>query len=170
MAVSEVIVHENWDPKTFNNDIALIRLSNPLDLDPVKLPSVAVLKQILNDGVIGFINGWGKTRDLEILNDSMREIKVQVTSRNYCNSPSTYGGRVLDSMFCAKSLIPEVDACQGFGGSPLVIYGKKSELRIAGIVSWGKAECDRSNAPSVYTDLTNYIEWIVRKTNIVIGE
>ena len=66
-------------------------------------------------------------------------------------------------MFCAGNEKGGIDSCQGDSGGPLVvphtnIYGKKI-YELAGIVSWGIG-CARAGLPGVYTQVSNYIDWI----------
>lgn len=37
-AVSEIIIHPNFNPRTYQNDIAILRLANPVDLS--SFPSI----------------------------------------------------------------------------------------------------------------------------------
>lgn len=51
------------------------------------------------------------------------------------------------------------DACQGFGGAPLVIKEDGIYLQI-GIMSFGSENCGGRNIPSVYTSIAHFIQWI----------
>ena len=66
-------------------------------------------------------------------------------------------------MFCAANEKGGIDSCQGDSGGPLVVpntnnYGKII-YKLAGIVSWGIG-CARAGLPGVYTQVSNYIDWI----------
>lgn len=51
------------------------------------------------------------------------------------------------------------DACQGFGGAPLVIRENGIYHQI-GIMSFGSDNCGGRNIPSVYTSIAHFIQWI----------
>lgn len=51
------------------------------------------------------------------------------------------------------------DACQGFGGAPLVIKENGVYSQI-GIMSFGSENCGGRSIPSVYTSIAHFIQWI----------
>jgi hypothetical protein len=59
-AVSRIIIHERFDLSTFNNDLALLRLTVPVQfnthISPVCLPP---LNSVLSAGTQCIIAGWG---------------------------------------------------------------------------------------------------------------
>ena len=65
--VSEVIVNENFDTGTLNNDIALLRLTEPIDYPnavPIKLISEKDVDAGATDpGVISWVTGYGLIQD-----------------------------------------------------------------------------------------------------------
>ncbi len=58
-------------------------------------------------------------------------------------------------MLCAGA--EGIDSCQGDSGGPLTCGGKDT---LCGIVSWGKG-CAAKGYPGVYTNVANYVGWIV---------
>ena len=72
-------------------------------------------------------------------------------SESYKRSPIT------NNMFCAG--IGDADACKIDSGGPGVINGK-----LVGIVSSG-IKCKNPKYPSVYTTVSKYRDWILKKTN-----
>ena len=51
------------------------------------------------------------------------------------------------------------DACQGFGGAPLVIRENGVHTQI-GIMSFGSDNCGAIRVPSVYTSIAHFSQWI----------
>jgi secreted trypsin-like serine protease len=49
---------------------------------------------------------------------------------------------------------------QGDSGGPLVQELPDGSRELIGIVSWGVIPCGQSNAPSVYTRVSAYVDWI----------
>lgn len=51
------------------------------------------------------------------------------------------------------------DACQGFGGAPLVVHENGIYMQI-GIMSFGSDNCGGRKIPSVYTSIAHFASWI----------
>lgn len=57
----------------------------------------------------------------------------------------------------------------GDSGSPLMFYDhKKLQWVVTGIVSFGQKKCGVEGFPAVYTNVTNYLNWIEK--NISDGD
>lgn len=57
----------------------------------------------------------------------------------------------------------------GDSGSPLMFYdNKKLQWILTGVVSFGQKKCGLEGFPAVYTNVTNYLEWIEK--NISDGD
>lgn len=59
-AVRDVVIHEQYNPRSLHNDVALLLLEKPLELDlhirPICLPSQGESM----DGRQCVVSGWGK--------------------------------------------------------------------------------------------------------------
>lgn len=59
--VRRMIVHRNYNPNTFENDIALLELESPFDIQPhvvpICLPEPDEKSYV---GKLGYVAGWGK--------------------------------------------------------------------------------------------------------------
>ena len=149
--VSEIIVHENYDASTTDNDIALIRLRNPVN----NIAPIAY--QVSSEPVVGSASeaaGWGTLSFGGNDSDDLMSVSVPIIDRDVCNSSDSYTGRVTDNMLCAGFLAGGKDSCQGDSGGPLM-----ANNTIVGIVSWGDG-CAFENKPGIYTNVANYVTWI----------
>ncbi|XP_071377924.1 trypsin I-P1 [Centroberyx affinis] len=149
--VSKIFVH-SYNYKTFNNDIMLIKLSEPATLNayvqPVQLPDG-------NTPALGHstctVSGWGVTQIYSyVLSPVLRAVDVDIIP--YCYY--YYWGKITANMLCAGSRFGGKDSCQGDSGGPLVCNGY-----LEGIVSWG-ISCANPYFPGVYTKVRQYSTWI----------
>ena len=61
--IAQVIIHPDWDPEMIRNDIAIIKLSEPLTLDETVQPICLPPGELeLEDGADCFASGWGATQ------------------------------------------------------------------------------------------------------------
>ncbi|GAB4201103.1 MAG: hypothetical protein OHK0022_22820 [Roseiflexaceae bacterium] len=160
-SVSQIIIHPSYNPSTYNNDIALFRLSSPVTLNSrVQLVTLERNNSALGAGVSTTVTGWGTTSSGGSTSSTLRQVTVPIVSNTTCNSSSSYAGDVTSNMLCAGSA--GKDSCQGDSGGPLVVAATN---RQGGIVSWGIG-CALANYPGVYTRVPNYINWILQYTPI----
>ncbi|XP_055045456.2 trypsin-3 [Misgurnus anguillicaudatus] len=151
--VSKIYSHFAYNPKTFNNDILLIKLSVPAQLNvyvqPAPLPDTDTPEP--SGGTSCTVSGWGVTRLYSaFLSPVLRAVDVEIIP--FCFYYYNY--RVNDNMLCAGSRFGGKDSCQGDSGGPLICDGN-----LEGIVSWG-ISCAQPFYPGVYTKVRNYNRWI----------
>uniref|UniRef100_A0A3Q3XH31 trypsin n=1 Tax=Mola mola TaxID=94237 RepID=A0A3Q3XH31_MOLML len=150
--VSKIFVHI-FSYKTFNNDIMLIKLSRPAQLNanvqPAALPDDST-PPLGSDTCT--VSGWGVTQIYSsYLSPVLRAVDVKILP--YCTY--YYWGMITPNMLCAGSRMGGKDSCQqGDSGGPLVCNGY-----FEGIVSWG-ISCAHPFFPGVYTKVRNYVPWI----------
>lgn len=160
--VRQIIMNKNYNNVTFDNDIALLELVDPLPLSFLIKP-VSLLTRDLESGISDssrfVVVGWGAAkegggvvRDLRYLDN------IPHIDRNTCKLPQSYGDRITDNMICVGFMMGEGDSCQGDSGGPLTV-DTATAPKLAGIVSWGDG-CARPDKPGVYTRVANYIDWI----------
>jgi len=147
---------------TFTNDIALVRLSQPVDytqwVSPVRLPRLNAPRKYF--GYTAYVSGWGvrgpgqgpskilKGAELTIVNGAeTRGCSRQTGWGKICaiSSQDTGGGG---------------SACPGDSGSPLVTWDEKNGgWTLIGLLSNGARSCFKG-MPEVYTKVADYLKWI----------
>lgn len=169
IAISEVCRHESYHAVTYDNDIALLRLSTPLlgfneTMSPVCLPSSSSSFPV---GKVCSVTGWGKTSQDDFrVSNKLRVAHVPIFDHAKCKEQ--YGSKgyvVTDHMICAGYSEGKVDSCKGDSGGPFVCKGN-GRYFLVGATSWGVG-CAQAGKPGVYTDIKDYLPWIQNITSLV---
>lgn len=155
--VSQVIVHPNYKPNTATSanshdfDIALVELSAPVSITPVRLYTGAVPASV---PVI--VAGWGATvGDGTSSSDDL--LATQLLTSNAAACSVAHGELITSNMFCAGgyTATDTSDTCQGDSGGPLFIRLNQGALQL-GITSFGgsdSAGCGTPGSPGVYANI-----------------
>ncbi|XP_004608403.2 trypsin [Sorex araneus] len=149
---AKVIRHPRYNGNTIDNDIMLIKLSNPATIN-ARVATVSLPSSCASAGTQCLISGWGNTLSSgtnypEVLQCLTAPILSDSTCRN------AYPGQITSNMMCLGFLEGGKDSCQGDSGGPVVCNGQ-----LQGIVSWGYG-CALKGKPGVYTKVCNYVSWI----------
>ncbi|KAK7164784.1 hypothetical protein R3I94_003239 [Phoxinus phoxinus] len=157
--VKQIILHENYDPATKDNDIALLKLNKPAsNIQPICLP---VFGQTFSPAQQCWTTGFGVTRQGAGSSTSLMEVKVDLIDSSVCNSTNVYRGIITKNMQCAGDLEGGRDSCQGDSGGPLVCKAD-DKWYLTGVTSWGDG-CGKQNRPGVYSNVGRLLMWIYGK-------
>ncbi|XP_064880505.1 transmembrane protease serine 5 isoform X1 [Oncorhynchus nerka] len=112
--VEKILYNKNYNPRSHDNDIALMKLRTPLNFSdtirPICLPQY---ERDLPGGTQCWISGWGYTQPDDVLIPAtLKEAPVPLISTKKCNSSCMYNGEVTPRMLCAGYTEGKVDACQ----------------------------------------------------------
>ncbi|XP_030239548.1 serine protease 7 isoform X2 [Drosophila navojoa] len=161
LGVEEAIPHPQYDASSRHrhHDIALIRLSSPVQLNeyiqPICLPLPSVRSAINNNEML-VVSGWGRTLQSRQSNIKQR-LDVPVKSAAYCMEKfATRQINVISSQLCAGGEFSR-DSCDGDSGGPLMRF--RQAWYLEGVVSFGN-RCGLEGWPGVYTRVSDYVEWI----------
>lgn len=176
---NKILTHENYNPKTYENDFALLHLENPVNFSHHIRPLCLSESPIIKPGDVCYVAGWGNSHDS--LRPPLMEGKVSIMTAEECR---TNGDRIAEllgqeTMFrkikksafiCAGR--PDhsySDTCPGDSGGPLMCQNDKGVWFGAGVTSWG-AGCTESTEvfrfPGFYTKVDAGLSWIVNITGI----
>ncbi|CAK8694667.1 unnamed protein product [Clavelina lepadiformis] len=164
--VVRVTVHQAFDGKTLENDIALLEVDKEFAFNNYVVPAC-----LPNRGELPYpftnceVSGWGftsATTKAEIL----QKLDLPVLPHKACeviHTPTEGRPTIFTKkMLCAGHLEGGRDACQGDSGGPLVCptYGSSNgEKFVNGIVSWGNG-CAEQGQAGVYTNVASHRAWI----------
>ncbi|KAG5343277.1 TMPS9 protease, partial [Acromyrmex heyeri] len=163
--VLKVYIHEKYKGGVGPYDIALFKLATPLKMNKnVQTITLAQPNSIPTGNV--WLCGWGSTSTstFPIMPDKLQHVMLNIMNLKSCNQTIiklTRSSSVDKTNICTGS--PDrKSSCSGDSGGPLFkIINKKPVL--VGIVSWGIIPCGSRGAPSVYTRVSNFNNWIAQK-------
>uniref|UniRef100_A0A1B0D181 Uncharacterized protein n=1 Tax=Phlebotomus papatasi TaxID=29031 RepID=A0A1B0D181_PHLPP len=163
-AISHVVVHPDYEAGKYHHDIALLILRTPINFTVAAQPLCLYPDRTnLIVGKRATIVGWGKISSVGVKSTEMQFLEVPLAPWELClkvygttgalDSPKSIEGQWM----CAGG--ENRDACQGFGGAPLVIREDNIYNQI-GIMSFGSDNCGSPKIPSVYTSISFFYQWI----------
>ncbi|CAH2098461.1 unnamed protein product [Euphydryas editha] len=179
--IFQVIVHDNFNKKTLDDDIAVLKLSAEAIFNNYVQPAClwldAVYDQLDSYEVTGTVVGWGIDQTDSLANN-LHEATMPIASKLTCilYDPIFYSNILAnDKKFCA-GLNNGTAACNGDSGGGFVVFVtdtrdsyyrieyKTGAWYVRGIVSVTLARKDTSicepNAYTVFTDVAKYKNWI----------
>ncbi|XP_055847604.1 serine protease easter-like isoform X2 [Episyrphus balteatus] len=165
VTIEQVIPHEKFLKSNRFHDIGLIRLSRNINYNdfirPICLPLKDSLKRSTFDGIKMDVSGWGKT---EQGTPSNVKLKAEVPVVPLYECQRIYSERSVDlgtSQMCAGG---QQGTCTGDSGGPLIGLDSTNKQQvyyfIAGVVSFGPTSCGLKDWPTVYTRVSEYVDWI----------
>ncbi|XP_030852724.1 transmembrane protease serine 3-like [Strongylocentrotus purpuratus] len=163
--VADIFVHPEYDNNWFFNDIALIRLAEPVTFsDYVRPACLSESSDELKDYRRCLVAGW-ETLKLysRPLAESLKKAVVTLLDQDRCNSELFYNGSLAEEEICARYAPGGIDACQGDKGGPLTCEGDDGRWHLVGSTSFG---CAGSLSDSIYTRISQFQSFI---TAVVSG-
>ncbi|XP_009633907.1 mannan-binding lectin serine protease 1 [Egretta garzetta] len=182
--VERIILHEEFDIQNYNHDIALVKLKEKVTMGnyvmPVCLPQFEHELEGPHPNTLGLVAGWGISNPnitvdeiissgMRTLSDILQYVKLPVVLHAECKT--SYESRsgnysVTENMFCAGYYEGGKDTCLGDSGGAFVIQDPGTRRWVAqGLVSWGgPEECGSKQVYGVYTKVSNYVDWVEKKT------
>jgi secreted trypsin-like serine protease len=162
--VDRIFIHPNWDPVTFDSDVAVWILKT--NANGIENAELARLSTELTSGQT-LATGWGNTESTPAFPIALRQVIVPLQPRSDCNDADSYNGAVTDNMICAGLDAGGKDTCQGDSGGPLTTRpGDSGGLGdydvLTGITSWGFG-CAEPELFGVYTRVAKFRNWINNK-------
>jgi len=177
LSIDRIFRHEHYSSTKLVNDIALIKLRTPAQINSVVYPICLPNSNGAQDPKVGAtvqIAGWSHTNNAtKQLAPQLQEAYIEILNINGdlhggsgCSIWARRGYSINNNeQICAMSRQTRTDSCQGDSGGPL-IRDIGSKWYLFGIVSYGDAVCASSKAAGVYTRVSAYTTWIQQKLKL----
>lgn len=161
--VKDIKLHEGYQARYYYDDIAIMRLTNPLpNFTAACLPAQDDIHQGDNVTVLGWgdlsYGGPSSTRLQEVVN-------IPIVGNSNCDSKfrtlpgAPFPRGITNNFLCAGLEEGGKDACQGDSGGPLLLQHPEGSWSLVGVVSFGY-KCGEPGYPGVYTKVSSYLKWI----------
>lgn len=166
--VKRMIIHRDYNPSNFDNDIALLELESPFQLQPHVVPICLPEKDEDFIGQVAQVAGWGKLSFGGPVPKVLQVAKLPVIGNKQCQEMYRNSGHlklISDSFLCAGYENGGQDSCEGDSGGPLQVQrANESRWVLAGTVSHG-VKCAEPEKPGVYIAVSRYVDWIKSVTH-----
>ncbi|KAM6081469.1 serine protease 55-like [Chlamydotis macqueenii] len=179
-----LILHENFDRASMQNDIALILLSSPIEFSSEKIPICLPFIHDVNTWQHCWVAGWGTTsagKNKAVISvvycrpeshlvkaavpasHVLQKVQMKLISREKCLEQIP---QLMENMLCAELERRKREECQVDSGGPLVCsYWNTMRWFQVGIVSWGQ-DCAEKPNHEILTPVYSYYGWIETETAI----
>lgn len=167
VTAEKVIVHPKYSDQTVVNDIALIKLSEKVELSDA-INTVCVADKSLNIpyGDLAWATGWGRfDQNLDEISEVLMQVELPLLNKKKCNQRHGGGNFVFDfkKNICVGERETLATACQGDSGGPLVIKNDQDEKwYLIGATSYGPSDC---SGGGVFTRVSAFYDWVRRIIN-----
>ena len=160
--IKAIYTHGNYNSSTNENDIALVYLHEPVQLNERVNPVCLANKGDAKAGTECVTFGWGSSSFQRLPAVSVLSVKLPLVSREICNAKTAFNDRVTKDMICAGVRKGEERGCfVGDGGAPLVCKNEYNRWVLVGISSWGGG-CVLPTDYRVFTLVESFNDWILR--------
>jgi len=165
--VEKITLHESYNPKTLDNDIAILKLKTPLTFnDKVQRACLPEASFVPTGKAVA--SGWGLVGQSP--NQSPKNLQW-VTKPVVTNDKCVWGtgpfkwhpNQITANMICAGDADGGESTCKGDSGGPLVVPKSSTDdtAVVIGATSFGPGDgCGKPGLPAVYAYVTKYLNWI----------
>jgi len=165
IAVDDKFCHEDYNGRSVDKDVCLLRLAAPPRC--ISSGAIAVAQATIEldmavtvapAGSTATIIGWGNAAKSgrPDFPERLQEAQIQMAPQSTCKEQ--YGKEFLPGMICG-SVLGRIDSCQGDSGGPLIAQAG-GRWRLVGIVSWGYG-CATSTHHGIYASVAHFREWLL---------
>ncbi|KAK4877879.1 hypothetical protein RN001_010385 [Aquatica leii] len=149
-SVAKNFVHPDWNKPPFDNDVAVLVLTEPLALNS----EVQIVELATSDhvpvGAIATVTGWGKTEN-NTLATTLQKLETPKNSNTVCKQHYPFFN--VNTMVCYGG-VSGVSSCSADSGGPLVYNNVQ-----VGIVSLGSIKCE-GTSPTIYARVEHFLDYI----------
>ncbi|OMH82906.1 Plasma kallikrein [Zancudomyces culisetae] len=184
-SASAVVVHPELNLFDYENDIALIKLANPVEFSSTVKPIKIASAEISNNLNLLAV-GWGVTANNSlVIPNTMRGVVLKTGDSSQCKLPWNNFTDNNSGQICCPTYKGK-DTCFGDSGGPLLAteddplnsnkQNNYDNLRLVGVTSFGDTvdgetyQCADPNGVGYYTRAGYYLDFISKNTDLPASE
>ncbi|XP_051770113.1 testisin [Ctenopharyngodon idella] len=163
VGIQSIIVHPKYNDTLLNNDISLMKLSQPVTFTQYIRPVCLASKEsVFHNATTCWATGWGNIGKNQALPvpQTLQEVEIPVVGSSECSCQyKPVGGiKITPQMICAGRT--GKGTCQGDSGGPLQC--KQGSVWVqAGITSFGTdLGCAIEGFPEVFSRVSEFNTWV----------
>lgn len=156
----KIILHKEFNVINLQNDIALIKLKQPIlfnaHVSPICLPDVDFAV-----GTTCYVTGWGRLGPIGSVSHVLQETAIPLFDHWLCKQyyKQNNVNEVTSDMRCAGTLGQSQGTCKADSGGPLACE-KHGRWYLLGITSWSNGGCMDQGDPGVFSNIFFFRKWI----------
>ncbi|XP_054715404.1 venom peptide isomerase heavy chain-like [Uloborus diversus] len=165
LKVSHIYVHEGFNWTTARDDVALLKMAAPIDIDGSDgyANGICLPEDDRDPEVYATAIGWGYRGRGSPATDALQQVVLPIVNRQKCNKiyekyTLSIDGYITEKMICAGTKGRGV--CNQDSGSPLFVTSSSGVSTIYGIASFGVGCGEDDDTPMVFLKVAPYINWI----------
>jgi trypsin len=148
VGIASVIRHPRYDAATAEYDVALIRLAEHVNLDPLRIATSAEAQRLLRPDARAIIVGWGRRSAKSDFADRLVESDVELGQLQRRGARFIYVDRVSGP-------------CGGDSGGPLLMESEEGVSVLLGVASQSGGDiCAAGGGIGVYVDVAAIRDFI----------
>lgn len=154
------LIHPDYSDFTFDGDLGLLHLSEPVTNTAITLFAPAADGTEL-DYLRATVTGWGNMNPYSWFGqfpDVLQEVSLPLVGYQACST--AWGWSFSSNQICAGYPTMTKAVCSGDSGGPLMIQKPDGQWRQVGIVSAGPIGCVGGGSPDIFTRTAAYTQWI----------
>ncbi|EDL81023.1 rCG31213, isoform CRA_e [Rattus norvegicus] len=165
--VDTIYVHEKWNRLFLWNDIAIIKLAEPVELsNTIQVACIPEEGSLLPQDYPCYVTGWGRLWTNGPIAEVLQQGLQPIVSHATCSRLDWWFIKVRKTMVCAGG-DGVISACNGDSGGPLNCQAEDGSWQVHGIVSFGSSSgCNVHKKPVVFTRVSAYNDWINEKIQL----
>ncbi|QLG45403.1 serine protease [Costertonia aggregata] len=163
--IEDIIFHPDFDATRLINDIALIKLKKPLELNSKNQSSIPIINEdkyfnLVRTNAMATASGWGIIDEKNTFPKILMKASVPIVDFITCKENYYLINRLVSKdMICAGYNDGGIDSCEGDSGGPLFIEDSLGNKFLFGVTSWGEG-CAEPGYYGVYSNIMEHIDFI----------
>ena len=167
VGVEEIILQPDYVYPKYVNDLALLRLSQPVKWSNKAKPSCLPDLNSRTGRALGYLPGWGYDQERRKGGKPTEDLymaRLPILENSVCQEWMSSKNRRMSLQpehLCAGYEEGMQDGCASDSGGGLVVIDEQKKWMLVGVMSAGFG-CGREKLPGIYTRVEKFMPWIKR--------